>query len=228
MKSMIEIVYDSTGSASHHMEVDRALIMTGNSCPRLRIYRWAGFSITAGLFVDPAQLLDLDQCRRMNVEIAKRPTGGGVLFHGSDLAVSFFVPGQKLQGSVEEWCHQINERLIQAVCPFFPKEQMDEVVRSKERCRFCMSQVTGFDLLWGGKKIGGCAMRKTRAGILHQTSLFLTAPDWKRIAMCVTDAEDVGRMQQMSTSFDRLTVRKVPLDEVQEAIVNNFLQWNSI
>jgi lipoate-protein ligase A len=206
------------------MEVDRALIMKGNEHPRLRFYEWDGLSITAGIFSDVEALLHVEECRCMNVEIAKRPTGGGLLFHGADLALSLFVPKHALQGAVPECCSRMNELLLNAIRPYLLPEDNEDDVRSKERCRFCMSQVTAFDLVWGGMKIGGCAQRKTRAGILHQASVFLTAPDWKRIAMCVKDADDVRKMQQVSIPLERLTNCDVLREMLQEAITNSFIE----
>jgi lipoate-protein ligase A len=223
---MLEVVNDTKGSAHHHMEVDRALIVEGNACPRLRLYEWDGLSITVGIFLDPAPLLHLEQCRRMNIEIVKRPTGGGLLFHGSDLALSLFVPGQPLGESVEEWCCRVNECLLRAIRPYLPPEGGGDCELSKERCRFCMSQVTAFDLVWGGRKIGGCAQRKTRVGILHQASLFLTSPNWERIALCIRNVDDVRRMQQVATPLDRLTDLQICREELQDAIINSFLDWN--
>jgi lipoate-protein ligase A len=181
--------------------------------------------VTAGLFADPAAILDLDGCQRMDVEIAKRPTGGGVLFHGADLSFSIFLPGSPMQGSVEECCQQINAHVIAALRPYGPSEYKGEVVCSRHRTGFCMSQVTAFDLVWNGKKIGGCAMRKTRHGMLHQTSIFLTSPDWGTIAQCVKDRESVREMQQTSVSLDHLLNQQIPREVLQESIITSFMEW---
>ncbi len=207
------------------MEVDRELIMKGGLYPRLRFYQWNGFCITAGMFLESHALLDFDYCQRMNVEMAKRPTGGGVLFHGSDCALSLFFPGKTIDGTVEECCRRINEPIVKALRQVLPPEESVSDVRSHGRCQFCMAQATVFDLVWGGKKIGGCAQRKTRAGLLHQVSLFLTAPDWKSIAPCVKDGDEIRRMQQVSRSLEEMAQRAILQYEIHEAITNSFLEW---
>jgi len=225
---MLEILQDKKASASYHMDVDRALAMNGSRHPLLRFYEWEGLSITAGIFSDPETLLDVPVCRQMKIDIAKRPTGGGILFHGSDFALTLFVPIHALSGSVEEWCQKINHRLLKSLAPFLPLDQESDSVRSKERCRFCMSQVTDFDLVWNGKKIGGCALRKTRTGLLHQASLFISAPDWERIIPCVRKIEDVQTMQQSSIPLDQLTHSPMVRSRIQESISNTFLDWKIV
>jgi lipoate-protein ligase A len=223
---MFEIAKDPRASASFHMDIDRALVMKGYLKPRLRLYEWNGFSITSGIFSEPALLLNMEQCRMMNVQIAKRPTGGGLLFHGSDLALSVFIPTPLLQGTVEEWCTKINDRVLHALSLFLPPQHETDAVRSHERCRFCMAQVTPFDLVWDGKKIGGCAQRKTKEGLLHQTSIFVSSPDWKSICCCVRDPEDVKQMEFMSVSLDCLVQGAICRKEVQEAIIQSFVNWS--
>ena len=225
---MLEIIQDTKASASFHMAVDRALLMKGNQHPRLRFYEWDGLAITAGIFSDPEALLDIPACRQRKIDIAKRPTGGGILFHGSDLALTLFIPAQALQGGVEEWCRKINQRLLKSLAPFLPVEEGTECERSKERCRFCMSQVTDFDLIWNGKKIGGCAQRRTRTGLLHQASMFISSPDWERIIPCVRKVEDVQAMQQASVPLDHLANPLIARSMIQDSIMNTFLDWKIV
>ncbi len=206
------------------MGVDRALVMGGRQHPSLRMYEWSGFSVTAGLFSDPDALLDCAKCQKDSVEIAKRPTGGGLLFHGADLAFSIFIPGP-IEGSVLAYGQQINARILNALMPYFGEGKPVEVGPSIEACHFCMSQVALSDLVWAGRKIGGCAQRRTRAGLLHQVSLFITSPPWEKIASYMKDADEVSVMKRVCCSLDQLMDRKRGRDEIKEAIITSFLEW---
>ena len=222
----MEVIHDGVGSASTHMERDRLLITKGGDHPLLRLYDWNDFCITTGVFLDPASLVDLDRCQQAKVEVAKRPTGGGLLFHGADCALSLFIPGHQMAGNGEEWCARINERLLQAVSRFLPSHDQEGSERSTLRCRFCMSQITAYDLVWRGMKIGGCAERKTRFGVLHQASLFVTPPNWEKIAVFLKDPGELYRMQQTSQSLSLLAQREIGKGEIATAIHESFLEWS--
>ncbi len=200
--------------------------MQADSRPRLRFYEWESFCITTGIFHDPAALVHLDRCRSMKIDVAIRPTGGGVLFHGADCALSIFLPRSVVTGSAEVLCHAINERLLLAISRFLPPEPKERAKMSQHQCRFCMSQVTPFDLVWGGIKIGGCAQRKTAAGLLQQVSLFVVAPDWGRIEACVKDPKEVIDMQETSRSIEQLAQQRICRKELQTAIYSNFVEWS--
>lgn len=222
---MLEIIYDTKASASHHMQVDRELVMRGGEHPQVRFYEWERFCVTAGMFSNPDSLLDLQECCTQNIEIAKRPTGGGVLFHGADLAFSVFLPKGLMQGTVEECCKRINTTVRTALSPFLLLEKNEKTEYSSRQAGLCMSQVTACDLVWNGKKIGGCAQRKTRHGILHQTSLFLTSPDWPKISLCVKEKEKIKEMQQICVPLDQLVRAQISRKIIQMALAESFLSW---
>src|SRR5262245_54132341 len=66
--------------------------LNGDSLPILHLYEWAVPCLTYGYFMDPAQHLDLSVLKQQGLEIARRPTGGGIIFHLTDLAFSILVP----------------------------------------------------------------------------------------------------------------------------------------
>ena len=62
-----------------------------NRIPLLHLYQWDGPSATYGYFIDPSKYLDLNKLRQHHVALARRPTGGGIVFHIWDLAFSFLI-----------------------------------------------------------------------------------------------------------------------------------------
>ena len=201
------------------MQIDRALVDGGDVCPSLRVYEWTRPAITAGLFSEPELLLNLDQCRTLSLDIVKRPTGGGILFHHTDLVCSFFIPHA---AALRETVDALNARLLAALTPFLPPPNTSSVTPSAGAVQFCMAQASPSDLLWNGRKIGGGAQRKSRAGLLHQVSLFLQKPDWESIAACVRRTEDAQTMQKASASLEELSLRPVDRRLVREAVAEQF------
>ena len=58
----------------------------------LHFYDWNVPCLTYGYFTDPACYLNLDALQQCGMQKARRPTGGGIIFHLSDLAFSVLIP----------------------------------------------------------------------------------------------------------------------------------------
>ncbi|MCP5505194.1 MAG: hypothetical protein H7A41_08590, partial [Chlamydiales bacterium] len=81
-------------SAEENMAIDAKLLeeMKPDDSPILHLYEWEGKAATYGYFLDPKKFLDLEKARALRLSLARRPTGGGIIFHVSDLAFSVLVP----------------------------------------------------------------------------------------------------------------------------------------
>src|SRR5271170_516877 len=77
-----------------NMERDKELLegLSQEQKPILHFYEWEGDCATYGHFIRPQQWIDLDAAQRLKLNLAKRPTGGGIVFHLSDLAFSLLLP----------------------------------------------------------------------------------------------------------------------------------------
>ncbi len=171
-------------SAAANMALDAELLssLENNPQPLLHFYDWDTSAATYGCFVDPAQFLDLNIARKWGLDLAKRPTGGGVIFHMYDFAFSVLVPASHPKFSHEPLnnYHFVNEIVATAIHHMsgkLPDLLFDEGKSTDASCkRFCMARPTKYDLMIQGRKVGGAAQRKTRYGYLHQASISLVKP----------------------------------------------------
>ena len=76
------------------MERDAALLASLQDNPRhiLHFYSWERPSLTYGYFIDPKKYLNLEELEKDRIALARRPTGGGIIFHLWDMAFSLLVP----------------------------------------------------------------------------------------------------------------------------------------
>jgi len=208
------------------MQKDKELIETGRPSSLLRFYEWESLCITTGIFVDPKDFVDLNACAERGIEIAKRPTGGGLLFHGKDIPFTLFYPTNHPLYAlpVAQSCERINREIVTALSPWLYLDEGVCEVKGGERCQLCMAQKTVFDILWSGYKIGGCAQRKTKEGLLHQVSLFFENPCWDVISRLLCREEDLYSMQKATRSFETCMKTLPSRREIQKAIKNKFLQ----
>lgn len=188
---MLDLKHSGLRPASYVMEEDARLLESLGDVPLLHNYTFVGKAATFGYFVKPEDFLHLDVAREVGLELARRPTGGGLIFHSFDLAFSFFMPASHPAFSTNTLANYafVNLACKEAIRAFCGTES-DLLVEGCGPClRFCMASPTQYDLVVGGKKVGGAAQRRTKRGYLHQGSLCLLKPDsdWLR-AVCKNPA----------------------------------------
>jgi lipoate-protein ligase A len=178
----------STGqqSADENMRIDAQLLEKADtfSTPVLHLYDWAGDSATFGYFTDPADFLNVGNAAKLGLNLAKRPTGGGIIFHIWDLAFSVLVPAhcpEFSMGTLENYA-LINNAVLASVKEFLGNQPPlsltpEDYASWDSNCsHFCMAKPTRYDVMWEGKKVAGAAQRKTKKGFLHQGSIALVLP----------------------------------------------------
>jgi lipoate-protein ligase A len=201
-----------------HMERDRALL----SCPEplLLFYEWQRPTITYGHFIDPEQYLDLRVVAELGFDMARRPTGGGILFHTADVVFTVCIPTGhcRYSDTVLENYRWINEAVESAVGA--GSTLIRQALPRHEYSSFCMASPTIYDIVIDGKKVGGSAERKTARGYIHQASLFLSEPCWDSIERMLVDKEAVEKMRQSSSwiSMDRDRLKQALAESMRQRL----------
>ena len=143
----------------------------------LHFYQWRSCSFSYGHFIKPQLLLDTEKAMAEGIEFAKRPTGGGILFHGADFAFSFLAAcDHSLYGSNQlESYKKINHLTQLALQPFVPAKIEQHLAEAnfikKKSPTFCWAEPTIYDLMVDGQKLAGAAQRRKKWGLLQQTSI---------------------------------------------------------
>lgn len=226
-----EIVDDGRGSASLQMERDQALIdsLSERKRPCLRFYEWEKPTVTYGYFIDPEKHFEkhlrIDSTR---FDFARRPTGGGILFHVDDFPFSVAVPACHpcYSENILENYHLINDIVLHAVQETFSKELLSLEEKKEGRGvfqEFCMASPTKYDLLLDGAKIGGSAQRKTKYGFVHQGSIFLAMPCWDMIdEVFHGDKEIIASMKATSRGLCGSPSQPNMRKELMQALIKGF------
>ena len=183
---MLDILDTGSAPAQDNMDLDAKLLscLTPDSSPLLHFYEWAGPSATFGHFIRPEKHFDLKKAEWHHLSLAKRPTGGGIIFHIWDFAFSFLMPASHPFFSLNtlENYQFVNERVRDAMQELFPLQGKAEIIpedfasQHEEAVNFCMAKPTQYDVVYEGTKIAGAAQRKTKLGYLHQGSISLVFP----------------------------------------------------
>lgn len=180
-------IYDSgVASAEENMAIDQALLRDIGKCEEaiIHLYEWSGDSATYGYFTNPFTFLDERAVNQHRLQLARRPTGGGIIFHLCDFAFSILIPATHPAYSINTLDNYlyVNKMVAEVVRQFGNFSEMpellpkEEVAIDKSSGHFCMAKPTKFDVMIEGKKVAGGAQRRTKQGFLHQGSLSLTMP----------------------------------------------------
>jgi len=197
-------------SASANMALDAQLLenLGGQEKPILHLYEWERESATFGYFIKPEELLNLEEAEKRGIDLARRPTGGGVVFHVWDLAFSVLVPSKSPLFSTNTLDnYNLVNRVVKEVVQEFIGQEMnltpDDAPFQDQICtHFCMARPTKYDVMLEGKKIAGAAQRKTKDGFLHQGTIALMRPDEELLTALLPSA--AVREAMMQTTFPLL------------------------
>lgn len=183
---MLQILDTGIASAEDNMGFDAKLLeeLDPKGTPILHFYDWAGPSATFGHFIAPSKHLDLKKAEWHHLSLARRPTGGGIIFHIWDFAFSFLMPAEHAYFSLATLDNYrfVNQVVLEVVRSLFTLKgnveliPQDFVSEHQDSVHFCMAKPTQYDVVHQGMKIAGAAQRKTKRGYLHQGSISLAYP----------------------------------------------------
>jgi lipoate---protein ligase len=86
-----------TDNAAMNMAIDEAILnarITGQVSNTLRFYRWQPSAVSIGKNQNPENELYLDSCKRLGVDLVRRISGGGTVYHDFDGEVTYCVIGK--------------------------------------------------------------------------------------------------------------------------------------
>ncbi len=200
---MLNVLDTGSASAEKNMQLDEKLLdqLDPKGNPILHLYEWAGPSATYGYFISPEKHLDLEKAERHHLALARRPTGGGIVFHIWDLAFSFLMPANHPLFSLNtlENYRFVNAAVLEVMRDFFSLQEPISLIPQNAAslgpdCQnFCMAKPTQYDVVYKGLKIAGAAQRKRKQGYLHQGTISLALPHMDLLKDVLLSKEDVLR-----------------------------------
>jgi lipoyl(octanoyl) transferase len=160
-----------------NMAIDEALFQAyepEHSLPIFRIYTWKPAAFSIGLSQNPELELDLTECGNSGIGFVRRMTGGGVIFHDKELTYSI-VCSEK---DTEKICFA--KETYKFLCAFLinvyrsmglDAEFSLKSDKAPKTGWVCFGRKEKYDIVIGGKKIGGNAQRRRRDLIFQHGSI---------------------------------------------------------
>ncbi len=162
------------------MAADEALCEARPAPYILRFYNWKEPGVTFGYSQRRKAVGEaLAAAGSPITAVTRRPTGGGIVFHETDLTFSFIFPSPGVlfePGKTYERLHRsINAEYARLGIPFDLLNEKTRDYAVNDPVMDCFSKPVDKDILYNGKKVLGGALRKFGEHMLYQASF--QAPD---------------------------------------------------
>jgi lipoate---protein ligase len=237
LQAHFQVLETSKSPAQRIMDLDRDLLeeLEQSQTPLLHLYEWEKPSVTHGLFTRPEDYLNLSELKAKGIALAKRPTGGGIVFHIADLAFSALVPSVHPAFSKNTLSNYafINGKVKKALLRFFSEGCQLELCqvepKEPEACqRFCMAKPTKYDLMIDGQKAAGAAQRTCHFGFLHQGTISLGLLEPEFLSNVLKEGSQVAKSMERYTYAPLGSQWQSRLEEVRlglrKALIEEFTQ----
>lgn len=211
-----------------NMALDEALLDSfdpASSSPVLRLYGWSPPALSLGKFQRAAEVLRLDRCAEAGVPVVRRITGGGVIFHADEVTYSLVCGERHLPSprSIKESFRLLCGFLMESyrrlgLDPAFAVDGKPGNERLGVRTPFCFAGKEEYDILVGGKKLGGNAQRRLKRAIFQHGSIPLLNRAEEGAAFMTEPQPEIGRN---TTSLSQCGTN-ISAEELQQLLTASF------
>lgn len=179
--------------------------------PTIRFYRWRPSAISIGYFQSLQQEVDQERCRELGVDVVRRRTGGGAVYHDKELTYSVIAPEALLPKGITESYHVICGWVIKGLAN---------------------ASITGTfkpinDIIVNGKKISGNAQTR-RDGVVLQHGTILYGLDVEKMFSLLKVSQEKISDKMIQDVKERVTCvlqqKQMGEEELYKAMLNGFTE----
>ena len=191
------LLLDKPASGAWNMAVDEVLldgVATGTAPPTLRFYEWTPPCLSLGYF-QPFDVVDIDGCRALGVEVVRRPTGGRAILHDRELTYSIALPASVLgqDGGVLPSYYRLSLALQDGLRRLGVPTTLapESAGSSAAHGPVCFDRPSAHEILLHGRKLVGSAQMRRGGGLLQHGSI-LIEPRIDKLLACLHRTDGGG------------------------------------
>ena len=201
---------DSPKNAFMNMAIDEAILSEGIST--LRLYKWKPSAISIGYFQSIEEEVNLHECRKQGVDVVRRITGGGAVYHDEHGEITYSVVCP--QGLLPENILQSYKVICNSIChglKFLGIEALHAGIN---------------DIIVNGRKISGSAQTRRYGRILQHGTILVRTDVKKMFSLLKVGKEkisdkEIKKVEERVTSLEK-EIGKVDDNDVMNSIVRGF------
>ncbi|ELZ87697.1 biotin/lipoate A/B protein ligase [Haloferax elongans ATCC BAA-1513] len=170
------LIREDVHSGAMQMALDEVAAETAAAGgPRtVRVYSWKPSCLSLGYGQDP-ETVDWDYCEREGIDVTRRPTGGGGIYHDNygDVAYSIVAPKAELPGDLMDCYHLLCKPILDAIRSVgvdvdFVEDDMPVIWHPA--C-YLRALHPAHDMVAEGRKVAGNAQYRRRDAVIQHGSL---------------------------------------------------------
>jgi lipoate-protein ligase A len=211
-----------THNAFINMAIDEAILKAKieNFVPNtIRFYQWKPSAVSIGKFQSIEKEVHLDNCRKHGVDVVRRITGGGTVYHDAEDEITYSVIAKKEDLEAKDITAvyaKIYAGLAEAVKILGLTADFNE-----GNAKTCPN------LTVNGKKISGSAQSHKKGVVLQHGTLLIDVNLQKmftilRVPWATTCMQVVNIAKNRITSIQKETARNITIGEVERALIQGF------
>jgi len=205
-----------------NMAIDEAIVtarIRGFASNTVRFYRWRPSAVSIGRFQDVSNEVQIDNCRRLGIDIVRRISGGGTVYHDVEGEITYSIIAQEEIFGTKDVIQAYNticEALIEGAKILGVNADFNR--GDPKNCPNIAIQ---------GKKISGSAQFH-QGGVMLQHGTFLLETDLEKMftllrvpwARTIPDVVCVAR--ERLTSVKKELGKTVTIEEAYQALIKGF------
>jgi len=191
-----------------------------------RVYSWEPSTLSLGYAQDPATV-DWDLCEREGIDVTRRPTGGGGIYHDrhGDVSYSVVAPADELPGDLMDCYEQLCEPLFFALDAL--GIEADFAASEQPAIHQPACYLRGIDpahdvVATDGRKLSGNAQYRRRDSVVQHGSLTHERPVDRHLATFGADLDPDAFRERVTSVSEQVGVDR---QETVAALEDAFTDW---
>ena len=208
-----------------NMAVDQAILglhANGKSPPTLRFYQWTPPAVSLG-YCQKSHNLDMAACRRLGIEVVRRPSGGRAVLHLGDLTYALIAStADGIPSAVTAAYRLICDGLLQGFRLLGIDARMGRGVIKPPQQDICFLRGTLGSIMHRDRKFVGSAQTWHASSMLQHGSIILVPQIEALVSLWPGSADSPAELQAKLegriTSLQEVLGRLPEVEEVKSAI----------
>ena len=186
-----------------NMEIDNYFLRKGEGFV-FRLYGWKPHGVSIGVSQKKENVCNTEYCKEKGIEIVKRVTGGGAVYHKNDITYMLSCPLDFFEEKTVLGVYRKIAQMLMAIfkslkieCYFAGRVQRELRVEGMKKGIACFLLPSDYEIVVRGKKIVGNALRIEKNRILQHGSIAYDF-DYKETAAVLNTSDEKLRQRVIS------------------------------
>jgi len=221
------LIAEEARPGAENMALDVAAAETAaDGGPRtLRLYRWAPSTLSLG-YGQAVETVDWEFCDREGIDVVRRPTGGGGIYHDTfgDISYSIVLPAEEVPGDLMESYALLMEPILEALDRMGVRAETANEPRPALHEPACYLRAIhpAHDVVVGGRKLSGNAQYRQRNAVIQHGSITFARETERHLGVFAEPGVTPAEFEERVTSVRAIADidRAAAVDALERALAD--------